>query len=300
MAAEPAARAATAAKPAAREKSPNRRSTGAPKKKPHIRADWFESPIYGLISDMVPNMRQLLEEVRAVSGLDRRALARRSGVSRSTVYRIEGAQVDPSVGTLRELALAAGFDLDVSLAPLSDPDAAMAARVILAAPTGVELLPAVTEWVARLRRWVPDGDPVEIVRTAGMSSSLLKRTGAVFLSGDVDELKIAAASDFADAPWVLSGLSGITRLKPDGDTTTIGPYVAYSGDPHRLVRRLANMTTCLPQDAHLIIAPYTSDLIVDALDDGAIHVVAPIQALVDAFGIGGPLGDDAEIIARSW
>lgn len=245
-------------------------------------------------------MRQLVDDIRAHAGLDRRELAERSGVSKSTVYRIEGAQVDPSVGTLRELALAAGFDLDISLAPLSDVNAARAAREILAGPANVDKDKAVADWEARLHRWVPGGDPVEIARAAGVSSSLLKRAGATYLCGSVDELKIAAAAGAGETPWILSGLSGIRRLTTDADDPAAGPYVVYTGDPHRLLRRLAHMAPCRPEDADLVVVPYTADLGVDAFDDGGIRVVAPIQTLVDAFGIGGALADTAETIARSW
>ncbi|TFC47181.1 helix-turn-helix domain-containing protein [Cryobacterium sp. TmT2-59] len=245
-------------------------------------------------------MRQLLDDIRASVGLDRRALALRSGVSKSTIYRIEGAQVDPSVGTLRELALAAGFDLDISLAPLSDVNAARAAREILAGPATGEKDKAVADWEARLHRWVPNGDPVEIARTAGVSSSLLKRAGATYLCGSVDELKIAAAASAGETSWILSGVSGIRRLNPDTDGPAAGPSVVYTADPHRLVRRLAHMALCRPEEADLIVVPYTADLDVDAFLDDGIRVVAPIQTLVDAFGIGGALADKAETIARSW
>lgn len=249
-------------------------------------------------------MRQIIDELLESSGLSKSALAARSGLARSTQYRIRDGLVDPTVGTLRELALAAGFELDLSLSPLSDPDAARAARVILdplfaASYELLEGTKGVDEWIERLRRWVPSGDPVEIVHQAGMSSSLLRRRGAVFLRGHVTELKLASAGDFAKQQWLLSGAAVIDRIGEPSERGDL-PYVVHCSDPHRFERLLDNMETIRPEKANLIIAAYTDGVGVDSWEDGKIKLVAPVQGLIDSFGIGGPLATAAAHIARSW
>jgi len=267
-------------------------------------------------------MQHIVDQIIEGSGLSKSALAARSGLARSTQYRIRDGLVDPAIGTVRELALAAGFELVLSLAPLSDPDAARAARVILdprfeASYVLSEGTKGVDAWIERLNRWVPDGDPVEIVRTAGHSSSLLHRPGAVFLRGHVTELKLASAGDFSQQDWFLSGAAVIDRIgeQHDGRTgpgsavpnssrseqsTSAGPYVVHTADPHRFTRLLDNMDEVRPEKANLIVAEHTDGVGVDSWEDGKIRLVAPIQGLLDAFGIGGALGQAAERIARSW
>lgn len=245
-------------------------------------------------------MEHLVERMLKDSGLSASALARRSGVSRSSQFRIETGAVDPGLGTLRELALAAGFDLNVELAPLSDPDAARAARVIL--DEGYDPSPsrAVSDWVARLKRWVSDGDPVEIVRVAGISSSLLKRRGSSYLTGQVDDLKLASAGASSGAPWLLSGSGVLSRMQETGDGPVAGPYIVYTGDMHRFLRVLDNMTPARPEKALVVVTEYSVDLESDIWGDGPLRMVAPIQALIDGFGIGGELAEAAERTARGW
>src|SRR5215472_569125 len=88
----------------------------------------------------------------AASGLTPAAAARRAGVSASTLHRILNAQVDPSVGTLREIGFACGVQMELTGRRLSDPLAAAAARAMLEIgyrPTGDSEVEA---WQHRLLR----------------------------------------------------------------------------------------------------------------------------------------------------
>ncbi len=273
---------------------------------------------YAAVSGSVAQVEQILDQITEESGLSKSALAIRSGLARSTQHRIRSGTVDPTLGSIRELALAAGYELDLSLAPLSDPDAARAARAILDPPYEATYAlngrtRGVEEWVKRLHRWVPDRNPVEIVREAGQSSSLLHRPGAEFLRGHVTGLKVASAGDFSKQDWLLSGAAVIDRIDApvgddDGEASNVAtgtaapgrPYVVYCSDPHRFVRLLDNMEQVRPEKANLIVAELTDDVSMGSWEDGSIKLVAPIQGLIDAFGIGGPVGQSAERIARSW
>lgn len=260
-------------------------------------------------------MEHIIDQILEGSGLSKSALATRSGLARSTQYRMRDGLVDPAVGTVRELALAAGFELVLSLAPLSDPDAARAARVMLdplyaASYDLIGGAKVVDAWVERLRRWVPDGNPVDIVWQAGQSASLLYRPGTVFLRGQITELKLASAGDFSRQDWLISGAGVIDRIgESDDEGTRYGgalpgtsacPYLVHTADTHRFARLLDNMEVVRPNKANLIIAEYTAGVGVDSWEDGKIKLVAPIQGLLDAFGVRGALGLAAERIARSW
>jgi transcriptional regulator with XRE-family HTH domain len=100
-------------------------------------------------------------------------VARRAGVSNSTLHRVMNDQVDPSIGTLREIAVACEVELALNTRPLADAAAAAAARVILEAGY-LPSLPAVDLWIKRLGRQAGD-DPIQIVEAAGRASSPLLR-----------------------------------------------------------------------------------------------------------------------------
>jgi len=59
----------------------------------------------------------LLREAREAAGLSMRGLAVRAGTSTSTVARIEAGTMDPTVGMLRRLLLAAGHEVELVLRP---------------------------------------------------------------------------------------------------------------------------------------------------------------------------------------
>jgi transcriptional regulator with XRE-family HTH domain len=66
---------------------------------------------------MSDDSAELLVEAREQAGLSQSELAKLAGTSQSAVARLERGQVSPSLATLRRLARAAGFDVQVSLAP---------------------------------------------------------------------------------------------------------------------------------------------------------------------------------------
>ena len=65
------------------------------------------------------------------------------------------------------------------------------------------------------------------------------------------------------------------------------------------LQRIAGADSAPTTGAHVII-DYSEDLGRDAGKAGPISIVAPIQALIDGFGLGGELAAAAERIARSW
>ena len=57
----------------------------------------------------------LVQRCRAKAGLSTREMAARAGLSASTVARVEGGRMDPTVGTLRRLLAAAGQELGLEV-----------------------------------------------------------------------------------------------------------------------------------------------------------------------------------------
>lgn len=58
---------------------------------------------------------RLVRETRERHGLSQSRLARRAGTTQAVVSRIERGEASPSVGTLRRLLAAMGWELDVGL-----------------------------------------------------------------------------------------------------------------------------------------------------------------------------------------
>lgn len=205
--------------------------------------------------------------------------------------------------------MAAGFDLRLELAPLADPAAAAAARLLLdpeyarsTAAFGPSA--AVLAWRDRLERWNKSGDPVEIARQAGQSASLIHRPGTVFLQGEIDDLKLASAGETSQAPYFLSGYPVNLLMAPAhadlGGSWRESAFIVHSGDTHRFARLLQNVRDSRPEKADLILVDLTEGVGIGAWEDEEIPYVAPIQALLDSFGGGALLAQAAERIARSW
>ena len=116
-------------------------------------------------------------------------VSRRAGINRSTLHRISNGAVEPTLTTLRELAIVHGMDMTVQLRPLSDPDAATAATLLLSAtaePTD-DLPTGVLSWMDRLERIAAgvksDSDQqvtvatLQVLSAAGRASDLRHRAG---------------------------------------------------------------------------------------------------------------------------
>jgi ribosome-binding protein aMBF1 (putative translation factor) len=69
-----------------------------------------------------------LIQLRQQTGLSQSALARLAGTSHSAVSRLESGQHPPNVETLRKIAEATGFELDVSFVRTGSATAARTVR----------------------------------------------------------------------------------------------------------------------------------------------------------------------------
>jgi hypothetical protein len=73
------------------------------------------------------------------------------------MHRVLNGLVDPSLGTLDEVALACGIQLDLAAQPLSDPLAASAARAMLEGGYEPPSDPGVAALAERLPRMAASG-----------------------------------------------------------------------------------------------------------------------------------------------
>lgn len=231
--------------------------------------------------------------------------ARRSGVGRTTIHRIAAGTTEPTLGTLRELAIAHGLDLRLELVPLSDPHAAAAARHLVD-PAFEGLAPAdvspddaadVEAWIERLERF---DDLDTAVISAARASSLLHRRGAVLLRGDRSAKRLASAGHASRGSWAVSGASALERIT---GAPVDGPSVLWVGrdaeaaaslllDTHQRVENAAGAT--------VIVAVAHPSVFVDAHVEDSLRYVAPNQLVLDAIGLGGALEASALFAQSSW
>lgn len=233
---------------------------------------------------------------RPPAGMSVAETARRAGISRSTLNRLMAEEVEPTLGTLRELAIVHGLDIAMSLVPLSDPDAARAARALLEGGED-EMGTPVARWVDRFTR-ITD-DPIALLSAAGRASSLLHRRGAVGLRGGSGAMRLASAGDAAGGFWALSGGAAASLGR---DQPIRGPSVLWVDDVDAVGTLLldTHTSTKSPASAHVIVVEANASITVDTFVVDRVRYVAPIQMLLDAIGLGGTLEQWAMGEAEEW
>lgn len=221
------------------------------------------------------------------------------------------------MATLRELALAAGFDIDIALVPASDPAAAVAARVIAdpATPSLDELLEgkmadegdaeAIADWVARLER-LADGDHQRLLQLAGRYSTPQHRKGARFFApkpGMTQDRMVEMVNSALGRR--LGAMSGVAAARAyAGHAPDPGPVVAWTTDTdtdcvaERLSVTLREHGEYQP--AGVLLAPtmrgYFADLMKPPVWEH--RIVSPIQAAIDLYGLG--YDELADEITDGW
>ncbi len=234
------------------------------------------------------------------SGLNAATAARRAGVSASTLHRILTDQVDPSVGTLREIAIGCGVDLSVSSRSLSDWRAAAAVRSMLedgyVAPED-----EIITWRSRLIRLAQSDSPVDLVNAAAQASAPLHRLGALWYSGVMTVGRIASAGDAAGGQWALSGAAGLYLPKPGELAPAI--TVLWCSDVRAVSQLLAaseSRTTDQVESVTLAVVRGEAELFTGSFMRGLVRYAAPIQIVLDCLSLGGDVASDAREEAMTW
>lgn len=234
-------------------------------------------------------------------------LARRADVSRTTALAVTNDQSRARVDTLRELALALGYDISIELDRASDPLAAAAARVMLGETSLRDILDArgLDEWITRLERYTgvdagsAEGPGIlDIVTEAARVSGAHHREGAVMFSGRNDADRLVSAGRASGAGWVLSGSASLEALGAEP-----GKTVVFWADDAKQVAELLTGThrrVKFHAAADVIVAPAHPSLFTGSATIGDVNLVAPWQGIIDAVAVGGVDREIAEQLARSW
>lgn len=269
------------------------------RERPHL-----DSSIYANLYDIFPYM----ELVSAVvggwvesSGLTAAAVARRAGVSASTLHRVLNNQVDPSAGTLWEIAIACGVQIDLRTRVLSDPQAAAAARAMLEGGYEPDSDTLVASWRTRLLRMAGGDDPVEIVKAAAGASKPLHRKGAVFFRGRVTLARVASAGDAAKGKWAVSGAAGL--YLPPSNAAVPSVTILWCEDSRTATHLLGDTDlrqTRYPERAALAVIEAGPELFADSFAEGIVRYAAPIQIMLDCLSQSGSVADDALEEVMSW
>lgn len=235
------------------------------------------------------------------AGLNASTVARQAGVSASTLHRILTNQVDPSIGTLREIAIGCGVDLSVSSRTISDWRAAAAARSMLEDGYVMPVDDEIASWESRLIRLVNGDDPVDLVNAAARASSPLHRAGALWYASSTTIGFAASAGDAAGGQWALSGAAGLSLpelgepLPPItllwcSDVRAVSQFLAAS--EMRTTERIERVT--------LAVVRGEPELFAGSFTQGPVHYAAPIQIVIDCLSLGGAVASDAREEAMSW
>ncbi|MBO0879911.1 MAG: helix-turn-helix transcriptional regulator [Mycobacterium sp.] len=235
------------------------------------------------------------------TGLSAAALARRAGVSASTLHRVRSGQVDPSVGTLREIALACGFDFDITTRPLSDRLAAAAVRELVEDGYDAPDDPEVHRWQQRLTRMAGGDSPLDLVVAAASASAPLHRTGAVLQSGEVPLGRLASAGDASKGRWALSGPAGLAL--PPSDDPAPAVTILWCEDARKVVQLLGDAdlrSTHRPDRARIAVIEAEPELFTGSFQRGILRYAAPIQIILDCLAQGGRAAEEALREAKTW
>jgi len=237
----------------------------------------------------------------ADTGLSSNRLSQLAGISQSTMSRVLGGRVDPAVGTLVEIALACGLDLDLATRPSSDPAAARAARAMLEAGFPADGDAHLSQWRERLTRFSGATDPISLLTTAARYASPLMRPGVELFGGEITVGQLASAGDAAQGLWALSGAAGLTLPEPHEfvPATTI----LWTQNTRRVVQLLTDSRlerTTRPARATVAVLVAEPALFTHAFTQGIVRYVAPIQLMLDCLAQGGAVAADALAEVESW
>lgn len=234
------------------------------------------------------------------AGVNASTAARRAGVSPSTLHRILADQVDPSVGTLREIATACGLDLVMTANRLSDWRAAAAARLLLEDGYGGADASAAA-WGSRLVRLAQSERPVDIVHAAALASAPLYRRGAIWFTGSTSVGRVASAGDATGGPWALSGAAGL--YLPEFGEPAPPITVLWCADARTASQMLTGSDLRITDHAErttLVVVRAEPQLFTGSFTKGLVRYAAPIQILLDCLSFGGDVARDSREEALTW
>lgn len=221
-------------------------------------------------------------------------LARRADVSRTTALAVTEDQSRARVDTLRELALALGYDISIELNRASDPLAAAAARVMLGETALAESadVAQLDSWIERLRRYARVGHGFEsspaildVIDEAARVSAAHHRAGSVMFSGRNDADRLVSVGRASNARWVLSGSASLEAFGSAAGKTV----VFWTEDTKQTEELLASThrKVRVHTAADVVVAPAHPSVFVGSTTIEDVNLVGPLQGIIDAVAAGG-------------
>lgn len=223
-------------------------------------------------------MQNLVQAAIIGSRYNRRELARRAGVSPSTVTRIEKGDIDPTLGMATRILAAAGLQLPAHPEPLSDITALKAARRILDEDGGI----GAPEMEETLIRWAsPDGKPHprQLAREAAAAAPPLLRPGVLTATSDWGFLRICSAAAATRKGWAVSGAPAAGRI---GAPAQDGPLILYVEEPSRVASIIGHPGSSA---VDVILLPFDGGSESGAWNDEGVVWADPLQIILDCYGM---------------
>lgn len=235
------------------------------------------------------------------STIARSEWARRAGVPRSTLYRALEGSVDVRLGTLHELAYAAGFEIDMSFRPTSDPEASDAARVLLGDAEAMHLTSqGIASWTERIERFAGDGGVEDILAEAGRASSLMFREGAIGMRGTFSADRLASCGYATGRDWALSGADSLEAMGVP--VSTEGIHVLWTSQPKHAMQLLLDTGSVATHEheVDLFICNPSALTLHGVVDLEGIRLVSPVQGMIDCMGLREYERDLARSVVEGW
>lgn len=227
-----------------------------------------------------------------------------ASVAPSTVTRVEGGDLDPTVSVFERILAACGYRWGGTLVPVVDLDAVRAARTVLDAGNLIERTPAAARWIDL---WGSAGlisssrvNRAEIARRAGRLAPIARRPGTVKVAASLEapaDWRAVARTlrDRGIGDWAVTGAAAATRYSAVTDAPNPAVYVE---DPGWTAHRLGLHRVDQGRGVRLLAFDEVSTAGVVENGDGS-RWAADWQVVIDCFGGGGRAPDLGEaMLAR--
>ncbi|AMA01182.1 helix-turn-helix domain-containing protein [Corynebacterium glutamicum] len=237
-----------------------------------------------------------IDELIALAAEQPTRISRRSGVSRSTLKRVGDGTSEPTLSTLREVALALGLDIKVAAHHACDPFAAAAARTLIDAsvpenPHNQDIL----AWLHRFERWNIN-DPLTLVSEAGTLQGITHRQDAQFVK--LNPRGIAELPEFFQRHkinWALSGAATATVIMGQ---IVLGNSIVWHEPAHDLDVSALGTIVDVVEDADLILLPATATELMGSYAQDGLNFVAPVQLVIDLHSL--HMFEEADYLTSGW
>lgn len=246
------------------------------------------------------NVEELIQQ--AVKSPSR--TAQLSGISRMTLKRLKDGSVTPNFTTLREIAIALGFDIQLKVVPASDGDAAVAARVLLDPEMeNVAVRDQVQGWANRIKRHDFE-HPRVVARYAGKMSSPQHREGALFFAPrpgiDSDRVPLILMSAAGIETYAISGGPAARAFTGTVHSAPVLMWVSERTNIHEVGERIAETFTRADsfQPGGVLLAHAPVETFLDPFEEAGVLYTSPLQTVIDLYGLNAET--TAEMISKDW